>query len=115
MKLVSLADVPSDEILEAYIAAAVRMVESGGPKEPREPKAPKPALTAPPDFDAALGQNKAAKNAFAKLSPSHRREYLEWILDAKQEQTRRKRIQTATEYLGEGKSLHWKYQRTAKV
>ena len=53
----------------------------------------------------------AAKAAFAALSPSHRHEYLEWIVGAKRAATREKRIATAVEWLGEGKSLHWKYER----
>jgi len=45
------------------------------------------------------------------LSPSHRREYLEWITEAKQDETRKRRMATAIEWLSEGKSLNWKYQR----
>lgn len=59
------------------------------------------------DFAAALMANPAAKDAFA---PSHRREYLEWILDAKREETRARHIAQAMEWLSDGKPRNWKYE-----
>ena len=53
---------------------------------------------------------KAVAN-FESLSPSHRREYIEWITEAKTETTREKRIATALEWLAAGKSRNWKYER----
>jgi uncharacterized protein YdeI (YjbR/CyaY-like superfamily) len=64
----------------------------------------------PADFAAALKKNKKAQATFEAFSPSHRREYLEWITDAKQEATRQRRMTTAIEWMSEGKSLNWKYQ-----
>ena len=58
--------------------------------------------------------NKKAKAAFDKFSPSHRREYVEWITEAKTEPTRDRRIATAIEWLSEGKSRNWKYERPTK-
>ena len=59
----------------------------------------------------ALGQNKKATAAFESFSPSHKREYTEWISDAKRDETRQRRIETAVAQMAEGKSLNWKYQR----
>ena len=58
-----------------------------------------------------LVENKKAQAAFEKFSPSHKNEYIEWIDDAKTESTRIKRLETAIEWMAEGKSRHWKYQR----
>jgi uncharacterized protein YdeI (YjbR/CyaY-like superfamily) len=111
LKLSSVADLPAEDVLDAYIAQAMRLREKGGKKVPRAAGPPKPALSAPPDFLKALRAHPAAEKGFAAMSPSHRREYLEWILDAKREATREQRISKAVEQLEEGKSLHWKYAR----
>ena len=78
--------------------------------EPKRSKALKPAAEAPDDFAAALSANRTAARTFEAFSPSHRREYIEWIAEAKRDDTRRKRIATALEWLAEGKPRHWKYQ-----
>jgi uncharacterized protein YdeI (YjbR/CyaY-like superfamily) len=111
LKLSTVEELPTEEVLAGYIQRAIEHQEKGGKREPAGAKTPKPALTVPSDFREALRLRPAAKTAFAALSPSHQREYLEWILGAKREATREKRILTAVECLGEGKSLHWKYER----
>jgi len=65
----------------------------------------------PADLAAALKKNKKALATFEAFSPSHRREYVEWITEAKQEATRQKRVAQAALWLAEGKSRNWKYQR----
>jgi uncharacterized protein YdeI (YjbR/CyaY-like superfamily) len=58
-----------------------------------------------------LGKNKKAQAAFENLSPSHRREYVEWIVEAKRPETRLERLQTTVRWLVDGKSRYWKYER----
>jgi uncharacterized protein YdeI (YjbR/CyaY-like superfamily) len=62
-------------------------------------------------LQAALRKNKAAQATFTSLSPSRKREYIEWIADAKRDETRAKRLKEAIELLSDGKSLNWKYER----
>ena len=84
---------------------------SAGAPPPRKTKhepRPQPAMHA--EFAAALDKAPKAKASLEAFSPSAQREYLEWISDAKQEATRRKRIATAVEWLAEGKRRHWKYE-----
>ena len=64
----------------------------------------------PEDFAAALAKQPGAQAAFDAFAPSHRREYLEWITDAKREETRGKRIAQSVEWLAEGKKRNWKYE-----
>jgi uncharacterized protein YdeI (YjbR/CyaY-like superfamily) len=64
----------------------------------------------PAEFEAALKKNKTAAEFFAAFSPSCKREYIEWIADAKRETTRDLRIAQAVEWIGEGKQRNWKYQ-----
>ena len=78
---------------------------------PRKVKHPKAAIELHPDFAAALDKAPKAKAALDGFSPSARRDYLEWIADAKQDATRQKRIATAVEWLSEGKKRHWKYEK----
>ena len=108
-RMQSVADLPSDKQLAAYIKKAMQLNEAGV-KVPRARAAPRPAPAAPADLAAALKKNRKAQATFDAFSPSCKREYVEWITEAKQEATRQKRIAQAIEWLAEGKSRHWKYQ-----
>ncbi|MFN3940370.1 MAG: YdeI/OmpD-associated family protein, partial [Chitinophagales bacterium] len=63
----------------------------------------------PAYFDAVLRKHRKAKATFEKMPPSHRKEYIEWITEAKTEPNRQKRISTTIEWLAEGKSRSWQY------
>lgn len=111
-KLTSVRDLPEKRQLAAYIRKAMRLNEQGVKLPPaRKTTAPKPLPEVPADFAGALQINAAARAAFEGFAPSHRREYLEWILEAKREQTRERRIAQAVEWLAEGKSRNWKYEK----
>ena len=108
-KLTSVDDLPPDEELDALIRKAAELTESA--PAPRKVKhAPKPPPELHPEFAAALAAAPKAKAALDGFPASARRDYLEWISEAKQPATRAKRITTAIEWLSEGKRRHWKYQ-----
>ena len=107
-KLTSMDDLPSDKILLAYIKEAVKLNENDVKLPPR-PKTARPPLETPDDLLAALKKNKKALKVFEDFPPSHRREYIEWIIEAKTEPTRTKRIETTVEWVAEGKGRNWKY------
>lgn len=109
-KIVSRKDLPTDRILLAYIRQAAQLNEEGV-KVPRPRAAPKKELPIPPALAAALKKNKTAQSTFDAFPPSHRREYIEWITEAKTEETRDRRIATTLEWLIEGKSRNWKYKK----
>jgi uncharacterized protein YdeI (YjbR/CyaY-like superfamily) len=109
-KITSLKDLPSDKIMIAYIKEAVRLNEEGTRIASKEKK-PKAEIAMPEEFAIALKRNKKALAAFEQFSQSHKREYLEWITEAKTEATREKRIEKTIEWLTEGKSRNWKYER----
>jgi len=110
-RLTILSDLPPKGVLATYIKKAVALNDAGV-KVPRVPKraAPKP-LRAPADLAAALKKSQKAQAAFAAFSPSHKREYIEWITEAKSSATRARRLQTALEWMAEGKPKNWKYMR----
>jgi uncharacterized protein YdeI (YjbR/CyaY-like superfamily) len=105
-RLTSLEDLPAD--LDVIIARAAALSDAPAPRKPKaEPKAP-PDMH--PDFAAALENAPRARQAFESFAPGHRREYLEWVAEAKQDTTRQKRIASALEWLAEGKRRNWKYE-----
>jgi uncharacterized protein YdeI (YjbR/CyaY-like superfamily) len=110
-KIKSVEDLPGDAEFDRLIREAAELAKSA--PAPRKTKAePKPALVVHPDFAAALDRAPQAKAALDGFPPSARRDYLEWIAEAKQEATRHKRIATALEWLSEGKRRNWKYERS---
>lgn len=103
-------DLPSDKILIAYIKEAVRLNDEDIKVE--KPKKPaKKELPIPPALAAALKKNKKAATTFENFAPSHRREYIEWINEAKTEDTRHRRVETTIEWVAEGKGRNWKYEK----
>ena len=110
-RITSLDDLPPDEVLAGYVRRAMELNEAGVKAPPRPVKHPKPDLPVPDDLSGALAANDDARAAFDGFSPSQRREYLEWITEAKTEATRGKRLRQAVEWMSEGKTRHWKYQR----
>ena len=79
------------------------------PRPPRNKVAQ--AAKVPADLARALKANAKAKATFAGFSPSQRNEYVEWITDAKQDATRANRLETAIDWIAQGKPRHWKYMR----
>ena len=109
-RLTSLDDLPSDRTMTRYIKKAAALNESGSPARPRPKKRPAAALVVPADLAAGLKKNKAAAATFAEFSPSHRKEYIEWITEARRDETRQKRLSTTLAWLAEGKTRNWKYE-----
>ena len=108
-KLKSLDDLPPTDELDALILKAAEL-ESSAPRLRKPKHAPKPPPEMHPDFAKALDAAAAARQTFDGFPPSCRREYVEWISEAKREETRQKRIAEAIGWLSEGKRRHWKYE-----
>ena len=111
-RLTKVSDLPSKTVLAAYVRKAAALNEQGV-KEPRAPRKPAPALKMPAEMSAALKTNTKARAGFDAMSPSHQREYLQWIIEAKGADTRARRIAQTIEWITEGKSRNWKYERRA--
>jgi uncharacterized protein YdeI (YjbR/CyaY-like superfamily) len=113
-RITSLNDLPSDKQLLGYMRLAAELVESGRRTKSidrsmrRTPAKPRP-VRIPPELATALKKNKAAAKAFAGFSPSCRREYAEWIAEAKRPETREKRLAEAISWIAQGKTRNWKY------
>ena len=109
-RIESVTDLPGDDVLITYIQNAV-ILNKEGVKKIKKPAAPKMELAIPDDFRNELIRVPEAKAHFEKFSYSQKKEYLEWFSEAKTEATRNKRINTALEWIAEGKGRNWKYEK----
>ena len=113
-RITSVADLPSDKQMLGWIRQAAAFVDSGQYTSPIAARhkvvRQRASLDTPAEFKAALQRNKKASAVFAAFSPSCKREYVEWIAEAKRQETRDKRIATAVKWIAEGKQRNWKYQ-----
>lgn len=107
-RLTSLNDLPPAEEVEAKVRAAATLIDAGTTR-PRT-AAPKPDLPVPPALADALAQDDAAAAVFAGFPPSARRDYCEWIGEAKRPETRDRRVTEAIGWIREGKRRNWKYE-----
>ncbi|MEP7014935.1 MAG: YdeI/OmpD-associated family protein [Verrucomicrobiota bacterium] len=107
-QITSLADLPSDRTLVSYVRKASKLNEAGirtARSKPRKRPPPK----VPSYFRTALGKSAKAKNTFENLSPSHKRDYIEWLTEAKRTETRGYRLKMSILWLSQGKPRNWKY------
>lgn len=111
-RIASVNELPPDRKMLAWIRETASHVDRGEYQSPMagRSKRAKPEAKVPADLAAALKKNKTASSVFAAFSPSCRREYVDWITEAKREETRAKRIATAVAWIAEGRQRNWKYQ-----
>jgi uncharacterized protein YdeI (YjbR/CyaY-like superfamily) len=110
----SLKDLPNEKTLIGYVKKAAALNEAGIKAPRRTQPKKREALPMPDYFTAALKKNAKAREAFENFSASHRREYIEWITEAKREETRKERLAKTIEWLSEGKPRNWKYTPAKK-
>ena len=110
-KIASVKDLPSNKTMMGYVKQAAAFIDAGGKTMPkRMKKAEKAEAEVPAELAAALKKNKAAGLTFAAFSPSCKKEYVDWIAEAKRAETKEKRVTQAVEWMAEGKQRNWKYQ-----
>jgi hypothetical protein len=109
-RLTKLSDLPSRAALARFVKKAAKLNEDGV-ETPRPKRAPKPAIRMHPALKTALARNARATATYDGFPPSAKREYLEWIAEAKGDATRARRIAQAVEWMAAGKRRNWKYER----
>jgi uncharacterized protein YdeI (YjbR/CyaY-like superfamily) len=112
-KITTLKELPPDKVLLQFIKAACKLNDDGVKAAPPVKKKAEAPVETPEDLLQALKKNKKAAAAFEAFPPSHRKEYIRWIIEAKAEAARNRRIETAIEWIAEGKGRNWKYQKQA--
>jgi uncharacterized protein YdeI (YjbR/CyaY-like superfamily) len=113
-RITQVSDLPPRKVLVGYIKEAVKFRESGSKSPARARPREKKEIEVPIELTRALKKNKRAAAAFKSFPPSHRREYAQWIGEAKREETRKRRVDAAIEWMAEGKSRNWKYEKSAE-
>ena len=108
-RIESLDDLPSAQIFEAQVREAVGRIDAGQ-KPVRAVRAPRPEAEVPAELAEALAGDVKAAETFAGFPPGCRREYCEWIAEAKRPETKAKRVAEAVEWMREGKRRNWKYE-----
>jgi len=114
-RLTSVQELPSRKKLLGYVKAAKKLQDAGAvapkAKKRTKPRPPVKVPTIPPPFRKALARNTRAKTTCEAFAPSHRKEYVQWVADAKTDATRDRRIELALGWLAEGKRRNWKYEK----
>jgi uncharacterized protein YdeI (YjbR/CyaY-like superfamily) len=109
-RLLRLEDLPDEQTIIELVKKAIELVDKGV-KAPRTQRKPKPPAEAPDDLRAALDAKPAAAKHFDAFGPGAKREYVDWITEAKRAETRAKRVAQAVEWIAEGKKRNWKYEQ----
>jgi len=109
-KISSLEDLPPDEKMLSLIREACRLNDEGIKLPPRPKAAAPKELVVPEVLLAALAASEKASETFESFPYSAKKEYVEWIAEARTEATQAKRLATTIEWLTEGKRRNWKYE-----
>lgn len=96
----------NENLLEYYIYEAIKHNKEGAKITSK-----KVEIEVPKDLAKALEKDIMAKDFFTNLAPGYKRDYIDWIISAKQEKTRLKRLETTLEWLGQGKKKNWRYKK----
>lgn len=107
-RYLSRAELPPEAAIVRAVKVAVALNESG--ERPKRALKRKPPPKAPPHLATALRKNAKARAGWARLTPGQQREYVEWLVEAKREETRARRLAEALALLAAGKTRYWKYQ-----
>ncbi|HZZ27467.1 MAG TPA: YdeI/OmpD-associated family protein [Pirellulales bacterium] len=110
-RIVDLSDLPSKAVIARLVKQAMQLTDDGIKSTTRSKRKTAKPVKVPADLQTALKKNKKAQAAFENFSPSHQREYVQWIVEAKRPETRLKCLQTTLQWLSSGKSRNWKYDR----
>jgi uncharacterized protein YdeI (YjbR/CyaY-like superfamily) len=109
--ITSIKDLPSDKRIIRWIKEAMKLNEAGVKVPPKKTKHKKKPLRLPRYFIYAVKKNKKAWTVFEKFSPGNKRDYVEWITEAKTDDTRQKRLKQAIEWMADGKPHNWRYMK----
>lgn len=110
-KLMLLKDLPSDKKIIGWIKQAMVLNEKGIKVAKKEKDTVVKKIEMPDDFLKALKKNKTAFENFHAFTFSQKKDYIQWITEAKTEATRDKRMITSIEWIAEKKVRNWKYEK----
>ena len=92
--------------IKAYVAEAIQLQQQGKEIKPVRAK----TLDLPPQLKSALAANKKYKAAFESLTPGKQREYAQYIIEAKRDETKTKRLEKIIPMIVAGVGLNDRYR-----
>lgn len=110
-RLTSIADLPIEKTIVGLVREAATLNDQGVMPSRAAPPKKDRVLDIPSYFIKAVRTNKEALATFQGGSYSFRKEYVAWVVDAKTEATRDRRLRTAVEWMAQGKGRNWKYEK----
>lgn len=110
-RITALSDLPARRTLVSQLKKAMQAIDAGATLARPGRGSPKPPLPMPDDFAKALAETTGARERFDAFAPGKQREYVEWVVEARQASTRERRIAQAAEWIAEGKARYWKYDK----
>lgn len=113
-RFASVRDLPAEKVLIAYMREAIALDEDAKNRPETRKRKPVKVPPVPADLRQALERRRNAIETFRKLAPSHRKEYIEWINEARRASTRERRVAQAAEWVAEGKTRNWKYLQKSR-
>jgi uncharacterized protein YdeI (YjbR/CyaY-like superfamily) len=108
-RITAIADLPAEKVLLKFVRQAMTLNDEGVKVPSRSTPRGDRTLQVPDEFMAALRANKKALASFTGFSYTNKKEYVDWVTEAKRDETRRRRLETAIAWLAEGKARNWKY------
>jgi uncharacterized protein YdeI (YjbR/CyaY-like superfamily) len=114
-RLTAVSDLPDDRVLLGLVRVAAALNAQGIKVPGRSRRKVRRALAVPGYFTGALRKNRKARATFDGFSYTNKKDYVEWVTEARQEETRKRRLETAIAWMAEGKARNWKYIRRRRV
>lgn len=108
-RITAIADLPAEKVLLKYVRQAMALNDEGIKVPARAKPRGDRTLQVPDELMAALRANRKALATFNGFSYTNKKEYVDWVTEAKRDETRRRRLETAIAWLAEGKARNWKY------
>ena len=108
-RITALSDLPGEKTLLRYVKEAAALNDQGVKHPTRAKPKGKQKLKVPDYFLAALQKSRKALVMFEGFNYNNKKDYVEWVTEAKGEETRRRRLETAVAWMSEGKARNWKY------
>jgi uncharacterized protein YdeI (YjbR/CyaY-like superfamily) len=110
-RITAVNDVPPKRLIIGYVRQAMKLNDDGVKSPTRSKQARRPTPRTPADLAGALRRNARARAVYQQFTPTNKRDYVEWLTEAKTPETRARRLATAIEWIAAGKSRNWKYMQ----
>jgi uncharacterized protein YdeI (YjbR/CyaY-like superfamily) len=113
-RIAAVSDLPSKRRIVGYVRQAMKLNDDGVKSPTRSKQARRPAPRTPADLAAALRRNAKAGAVYREFTPTNKRDYVEWLTEAKTPGTRSRRLAQAIEWIAAGKPRNWKYMKNGQ-